>query len=112
MKRIVKNYLYKYQTGLTKLIIIIMENLNFIDPLLHGITPKPASKLSVKNLVCVGVSSLLIGAVLKKTGQHKTAAIVGSLAVPLLATACYKQIAKNAKAKREINDSSGIEYNH
>lgn len=89
-----------------------MENLNFIDPLLHGITPKPASKLTVKNLVVAGIGSLLVGAVLKKTGQNKTAAVVGSLAVPLLATACYKQISKKSKEKREMNDSSGIEYNH
>lgn len=89
-----------------------MEKLNFIDPLLHGITPNPPSKLSVKNLVLAGVGSLLVGAVLKKTGQNKTAAVVGSLALPLLASACYKQLSKNHKAKREITDSSGIEYNH
>ncbi|MTH16104.1 PrgI family protein [Flavobacterium sp. LC2016-01] len=89
-----------------------MENLNFIDPLLHGITPNPASKLSVKNLVCAGLGALLVGAVLKKTGHNKTAAVVGSLAVPLLTTACYKQISKSYKAKKEKTDSSGIEYNH
>jgi hypothetical protein len=89
-----------------------MENLNFIDPLLHGITPNPTNKLSVKHLVCAGVSSLLIGAILKKAGQNKTAAIVGSIAVPLLASACYKQISKSYKEKKEVNVSSGIEYNH
>jgi hypothetical protein len=90
-----------------------MENLNFIDPLLHGITPNPASKLSVKNLVCAGISSLVIGAVLKKVGHNKTAAIVGGLALPLLASACYKQLWKNLqKIKRAATESSGIEYNH
>jgi hypothetical protein len=89
-----------------------MENLNFIDPLLHGITPNPASKLSVKNLVCAGLGSIVIGAVLKKTGHNKTAAIVGSLALPLLASACYKHLAKTSKAKKEGTESSGIEYNH
>lgn len=89
-----------------------MENLNFIDPLLHGITPNPASKLSVKNLVCAGITSIVIGAVLKKTGHNKTAAIVGGLALPLLASACYKHLEKSSKAKREATDSSGIEYNH
>ncbi|MDA6070150.1 PrgI family protein [Flavobacterium sp. AC] len=93
-----------------------MENLNFIDPLLHGITPEKTSNaipnLSAKQLVCAGVSSLLIGAVLKKVGQNNAAAVIGGLALPLLASACYKQFTKVAKAKREINDSSGIEYNH
>lgn len=89
-----------------------MENLNFIDPLLHGITPIPASKLSVKNLVCAGLGALFVGAVLKKTGHTKSAAVVGSLALPLLTTACYKQISKSQKAKKELTDSSGIEYNH
>ena len=89
-----------------------MENLNFIDPLLHGITPNPASKLSVKNLVCAGVGSIVVGAVLKKAGHNKTAAIVGGLALPLLASACYKHFEKSAKAKKEETESSGIEYNH
>jgi hypothetical protein len=89
-----------------------MENLNFIDPLLHGITPNPASKLSIKNLACAGLSALLVGAVLKKTGHNKTAAVIGSLALPLLTSACYKQISKSYKAKKEKTDSSGIEYNH
>ncbi|MCC9019650.1 MULTISPECIES: hypothetical protein [Flavobacterium] len=89
-----------------------MEKLNFIDPLLHGITPKPASKFSVKNLIFAGVGTLVAGAILKKAGQDKTAAVVGSLAIPLLATACYKQVSKNNKAKRDLNVSSGIEYNH
>ncbi|MEN2413124.1 PrgI family protein [Flavobacterium mesophilum] len=89
-----------------------MENLNFIDPLLHGITPASASKLSVKNLVCAGIGALLVGAVLKKTGHNKSAAVVGSLALPLLSSACYKQISKSYKAKKEHTHSSGIEYNH
>ncbi|RED22559.1 hypothetical protein BD847_3189 [Flavobacterium cutihirudinis] len=91
-----------------------MEDLKFIDPLLHGIKPETntLSNISVKHLVCAGLGSLLAGAVLKKTGHTTSAAIVGSLAVPLLTTACYKQIAKSYKAKKESNDSSGIEYNH
>ena len=93
-----------------------MENLNFIDPLLHGITPDTTGNkipnLSVKQLVCAGIGSLLVGAVLKKAGQNTASAVIGGLAVPLLASACYKQISKVSKAKREINDSSGIEYNH
>ncbi|MBS7254222.1 PrgI family protein [Flavobacterium branchiicola] len=92
-----------------------MEDLKFIDPLLHGITPSNTNSLanvSVKHLVCAGLGSLLAGAILKKTGHNTSAAIVGSLALPLLTTACYKQIAKSSKAKKERNDSSGIEYNH
>lgn len=89
-----------------------MENLNFIDPLLHGITPNPSKKISIKQLAIAGLGTLLVGAVLKKTGHAKCAAVAGSIAVPLLATACFKQIAKTKKEKREINVSSGIEYNH
>ncbi len=90
-----------------------MENLNFIDPLLHGITPNKAGlKLSAKHLVCAGITSLVIGAVLKKAGQNKTAALVGGIAVPLLASACYKKLAKVYKDKKERTESSGIEYNH
>ncbi|KAF2327692.1 PrgI family protein [Flavobacterium daemonense] len=89
-----------------------MENLNFIDPLLHGITPNPPSKLSVKNLACAGLSALLVGAVLKKTGHNKSAALLGSIALPLLTSACYKKISKIYKEKKEETESSGIEYNH
>ena len=89
-----------------------MENLNFIDPLLHGITPNPASKLSVRNLVCAGISTLVVGAVLKKAGHNKTAAVVGGLALPLLASACYKKLSKISKDKKAETESSGIEYNH
>ena len=89
-----------------------MENLNFIDPLLHGITPNPASKLSVKNLICAGVTSLVVSAILKKAGQKKTAAVVGSIALPLLASACYKKLSKISKEKKAETESSGIEYNH
>lgn len=73
-----------------------MENLKFIDPLLHGIKPleNNTSKLSVKQLACAGISSLLLGAVLTKTGHNKTAAVVGSLALPLLSAALYKKFAK------------------
>jgi len=89
-----------------------MENLNFIDPLLHGITPNPASKLSVKNLVCAGLSTLVVSAVLKKAGHNKTAAVIGGLAFPLLASACYKKLSKISKDKKAETESSGIEYNH
>jgi len=89
-----------------------MENLNFIDPLLHGITPNPASKLSVKNLVCAGLSTLVVSAVLKKAGHNKTAAVIGGLALPLLASACYKKLSKISKDKKAETESSGIEYNH
>lgn len=94
--------------------MITMENLTFIDPLLHGITPteKKKVKLSVKHLVYAGLSALLVGAVLKKSGQNKAAAVVGGFALPLLASAGYKQFTKATKAKRERNESSGIEYNH
>ena len=73
-----------------------MENLQFIDPLLHGIKPieNNTAKLSVKQLAAAGIGSILIGAVLKKTGHNKAAAIVGSLALPLLSAAVYKKIAK------------------
>lgn len=89
-----------------------MEDLNYIDPLLHGIKPEKKLKISTTHLVCAGLSSLLIGAVLKKTGHNKTAALVGGLAVPLLASACYKKIAQNSKEKIDAASSSGIEYNH
>ncbi|WP_281232960.1 PrgI family protein [Flavobacterium gelatinilyticum] len=73
-----------------------MENLNFIDPLLHGIKPieKNTANLTVKQLTCAGLGSLVIGAVLKKAGHAKTGAIVGSLALPLLSAAVYKKVAK------------------
>lgn len=73
-----------------------MENLQFIDPLLHGIKPieNTTGNLSVKQLTCAGIGSILIGAVLKKTGHTKAAAIVGSLALPLLSAAVYKKVAK------------------
>lgn len=93
-----------------------MEKLNFIDPLLHGIKPEKKDykdyRPSVKHLVFAGLGSLLAGAVLKKAGQNKTAAVVGSLAVPFLAAACYKKITETSKEKREKTDSSGIEYNY
>ena len=86
-----------------------MENLTFIDPLLHGITPneKKTVKLSAKHFVFAGLGALVLGAVLKKSGQHKTAAVVGSLALPLLASAGYKQYAKTSKAKQERNETVG-----
>ncbi|KAF2507272.1 PrgI family protein [Flavobacterium foetidum] len=91
-----------------------MENLNFIDPLLHGINPINNNQLnlSAKQLACAGVGSLIAAAVLKKTGHTKSSAFVGSLALPLLASALYKKYAANAKEKRDANSTSGIEYNH
>lgn len=91
-----------------------MENLNFIDPLLHGITPEKTKmpNLTTKQMLFAGVGSLVASALLKKAGQNKTAAIVGSIGLPLIASACYKQYCKVSKAKSELNDSSGIEYNH
>jgi hypothetical protein len=93
-----------------------MENLNFIDPLLHGITPEKVNNkipdLSAKQLACAGIGSLIAGAVLKKTGQNTAAALIGGLALPFLASAAYKHFAKISKEKKELTDSSGIEYNH
>lgn len=73
-----------------------MENLQFIDPLLHGIKPleNSTNNLSVKQLTMAGIGSLLVGAVLKKTGHNKAAAVVGGLALPLLSAAVYKKLAK------------------
>jgi len=90
-----------------------MENLNFIDPLLHGIKPesKPLN-LSVKQMVCAGVGVLLASAVLKKTGHKKASALVGGLALPILASACYKKYSQVSKDKIDAKSSSGIEYNH
>ena len=90
-----------------------MENLNFIDPLLHGIKPesKPLN-LSVKQIVCVGVGALLASAVLKKTGHTNASAVVGSIALPILASACYKKYSQVSKDKIDAKSSSGIEYNH
>jgi hypothetical protein len=91
-----------------------MENLNFIDPLLHGIVPDTIQKstlnLSVKQMVLAGVGTLVAGAVLKKAGHSKTGALVGSFALPILASALYKKFADRPKDESHV--SSGIEYNH
>lgn len=91
-----------------------MENLNFIDPLLHGITPveRTTSKLTIKNLVCAGIGAIVVGSILKKTGHNKSAAVLGGIALPLLATAACKKIASVKKEKIDQISSSGIEYNH
>lgn len=91
-----------------------MENLNFIDPLLHGITPDTLNNknLTVKQLACAGVGALLAAAVLKKTGNPKIGAIVGGLALPILASAGYKKYCEIKKEKTDAISSSGIEYNH
>lgn len=91
-----------------------MENLNFIDPLLHGIVPSQSKSLnlSVKQMVCAGVGALVASAVLKKTGHTKASAVVGGLALPILASACYKKYSEVTKEKKDANTSSGIEYNH
>lgn len=91
-----------------------MENLNFIDPLLHGITPETLQNknLSVKQMVCAGVGALIAAAVLKKAGHPKAGAIVGGLALPILASAGYKKYCEISKEKNDAQASSGIEYNH
>ncbi|MFC4390851.1 MULTISPECIES: PrgI family protein [Flavobacterium] len=92
----------------------MMDNLNFIDPLLHGITPEPSKSLnlSVKQMVFAGVGALVASAVLKKTGHPKASAVVGSIALPILASACYKKYNEITKEKIDAKSSSGIEYNH
>ncbi len=91
-----------------------MDNLNFIDPLLHGITPesKKSLNLSVKQMVFAGVGALVASAVLKKAGHPKAGAVVGSIALPILASACYKKFNEKAKEKIVANSTSGIEFNH
>ncbi|PBJ08245.1 hypothetical protein [Flavobacterium sp. ACN6] len=90
-----------------------MENLNFIDPLLHGITPESQSpNISVKQMLCAGVGALLASAVLKKTGHTKASAVVGSIALPIIVSACYKKFNQVSKDKIDAKSSSGIEYNH
>jgi len=77
-----------------------MENLNFINPLLHGIIPEEleqkAMQLSTKHLVFAGVGTLIAGAVLKKAGHQKTGALIAGLALPILASAIYKKITKSS----------------
>lgn len=81
-----------------------MENLNYINPLLHGIVPEEIENkvlnLSSKQLVCAGVGTLIAGALLKKAGHQKTGAMIAGLALPILATAIYKKVSKSAKDKR------------
>jgi hypothetical protein len=82
-----------------------MENLNFINPLLHGIIPDDKGlKISAKHLVCAGIATLVAGAVLKKAGHNKTAALVGSIALPLLASACYKKFATSSKSNTDTTE--------
>ncbi|OXA91271.1 hypothetical protein [Flavobacterium hercynium] len=88
---------------------------NFINPLLLGTSEtleNKTSKLSAKQLACAGVSSLIIGAVLKKTGHNKTAALIGGLALPLLASACYKKFAKKSGSEnfKKSTDIAGNYY--
>lgn len=91
-----------------------MENLNFINPLLHGIIPEQleqkASNFSTKQLVCAGVGTLIAGAVLKKAGHQKTGAMIASLALPILATAIYKKIQKSSdeKAGSAYSDADNV----
>jgi len=86
-----------------------MENLNFINPLLHGIIPdqleQKASTLSTKQLVCAGVGTLIAGAVLKKAGHQKTGAMIAGLALPILATAVYKKIQRKSEEKANTANS-------
>ncbi|WKL48630.1 PrgI family protein [Flavobacterium pectinovorum] len=91
-----------------------MENLNFINPLLHGIIPEElenkALSFSTKQLVCAGVGTLIAGAVLKKAGHQKTGAMIAGLALPILATAIYKKIKKSSdeKAASGYSDADNI----
>lgn len=89
-----------------------MDNLNFINPLLHGIVPEnDTSKISAKHLAVAGVSSLLIGAVLQKAGHKKTGAVVASLALPLLTSALYKKLAKPSEpGQNKSTDITGNFY--
>ncbi|WP_456312531.1 hypothetical protein [Pseudomonas shirazensis] len=85
-----------------------MENLNFINPLLHGIIPeeleKKALNISNKQLVCAGVGTLLVGAALKKTGHKKAGAIIAGFALPILASAIYR------KVQRKISESKSESF--
>ncbi|MNU09013.1 hypothetical protein D3C72_2553360 [compost metagenome] len=63
-------------------------------------------------MVCVGLGALLASAVLKKTGHPKASAVIGSVALPILASACYKKYSQVTKEKNDAQASSGIEYNH
>jgi hypothetical protein len=87
-----------------------MENLKFIDPLLHGIIPEEieqkVSAISTKQLVCAGIGTLIAGAVLKKAGHAKTAAVIGSIALPILASAIYKKFASTTESQ---NSDSNFE---
>lgn len=86
-----------------------MENLNFINPLLHGIIPEEieekVSGISAKQLIVAGVGTLIAGAVLKKAGHTKTAAFIGSIALPLLASAIYKKVG-SSKTSKNTEDSN------
>ncbi|MEO8533233.1 MAG: PrgI family protein [Flavobacterium sp.] len=86
---------------------------NFINPLLLGNTAlldTTTSKISAKQLILAGVGSLLIGAALKKTGHAKTGALVASLALPLLTSACYKKY--KSKKLENVNKSTDISGNY
>jgi hypothetical protein len=77
-----------------------MENLHYINPLLHGIIPyqleEKTNTISTSQLLCAGVGSLLAAVVLKKAGHSKTGNLIGSLAIPLLATAVYRKLGLSA----------------
>ena len=80
-----------------------MENLNFINPLLHGIIPEELEKKSIKpfcqtfglrrsrNINCRSCA---------ETGHQKAGAMVAGLALPILATAIYKKIQRKADEKK------------
>lgn len=91
-----------------------MENLNFIDPLLHGIIPDELEKnsinISTKQLVCAGIGTLIAGAVLKKAGHQKTAALVSGFALPLFASALYKKFGSRNNDKSQSDDYSFYDY--
>lgn len=86
---------------------------NFINPLLAANTPlleDNTSKISVKQLICAGVGSLLVGAALKKTGHDKAGAFIAGLAIPILTSACYKKIKE--KKSENFNKSTDITGNY
>ncbi|MBP1221660.1 PrgI family protein [Flavobacterium sp. 1355] len=87
---------------------------NFINPLLignaaAGLLENNNPKISAKHLACAGVSTLIIGAVLKKTGHNKAGNLLAGLALPLLTSACYKKF--KAKKSENVNKSTDITGN-
>lgn len=87
---------------------------NFINPLLignaaAGLLENNNPRITAKHLVCAGVGTLIVGAVLKKRGHNKAGNILAGLALPLLTSACYKKF--KAKKSENINRSTDITGN-